>query len=144
MIQNITTNIMVEDVPESVEFYTEVLWFPIIFTVDDEKNTGFWEVLKTWNIVFAQVWDENNKIMIQEKNNLAWEIKELKWVEIWASMSFYFTVENIEDYYETCSKEWIVIRELETSWYGMKEFCITDNSGYVIMLGEQDKDFTFE
>ena len=138
MLKNITTNIMVENVLESVKFYTEVLWFPLIFTVDDEKNTGFWEILETWNIIFAQVWDENNKLMIQEKNNLGWEIKELKWVEIGASMSFYFTVENIESYYEKCKNADCVIRELETSWYGMKEFCITDNSGYVIMFGEED------
>ena len=142
MIQNITTNIMVDDVKETVKFYTEILWFPLIFTVDDEKNTGFWEILKTWNIVFAQIWDENNKIMIQEKSNLAWEIKELQLIEIWASMSFYITVEWIEDYYRRCKKADVIIRDLETSWYGMKEFCIRDNSGYIIMFGEQDKSVT--
>ena len=76
--------------------------------------------------------------MIQEKNNLASEIKELDGVKIWASMSLYIHVENIEKYYEKCSKAEVVIRNLDTSWYWMKEFVIQDNSWYVIMLGEQD------
>ncbi len=141
MIQDITTNIMVEDVEETVRFYNEVLWFWIIFTVDDQKNTWFWEILETWNIIFAQVWDEKNKIMIQQKQNLASEIKQLEWVPIWASMSFYITVEDIDTYYKRYSKKWIIIRDLETSWYGMKEFVIKDNSWYILMIGEQDKDF---
>ncbi len=143
MIQNITINLMVESVEESVKFYTEVLDFPLIFVVDEEKNTTFWNMPESWNAIFAQVWDEHNKIMIQQEKNLSSEIKQLKWVRIWASMSFYITIKNIDDYYNQLKSKVEILRSLETSWYWMKEFVIQDNSWYIIMFGEQDPDFKY-
>lgn len=48
-------------------------------------------------------------------------------------------VENHEELYNTLKEKVEVVKELFTTWYGMKEFYICDNNGYVLCFAEQKK-----
>ncbi len=54
-----------------------------------------------------------------------------------ASVSFYMEVENLDAFYREIKGKVEVVKELSTTWYGMKEFYIYDNNGYVLGFAEQ-------
>ena len=162
-IDNIAINLMTEDISESLDFYVNELGFKLIFIVDDKQTTYVTEDLDKYfdnrfrlksldkkdienkkedkKIIFAQIWDENNKIMLQDRDDLIKEIPELNNKSIWWSFSFYIKIENIDIFYNKIksNKKVKIIKEINTSWYWMKELIIMDNSGYVIMFSEIKK-----
>ena len=48
-------------------------------------------------------------------------------------------LENLEDFYKNIKDKVDVAKELFTTWYGMKEFYIRDNNGYILTFAEAKK-----
>ena len=61
----------------------------------------------------------------------------LKGREIGASVSFYIEVEDINTIYNEIKEKAEVVKELETTWYGMQEFYVKDCNGYILGFAEK-------
>ena len=50
--------------------------------------------------------------------------------------SFYFTTDEVDDLWERIRDHATVVYPLETFAYGMREFAIRDNNGYLLQFGK--------
>ena len=67
---------------------------------------------------------------VERENRIDFE-KEQKLLEIGKE------VEKLEDFYNKIREKVNVVKELSTTWYGMNEFYIRDNNGYILGFSEQ-------
>lgn len=138
-MQKITPNLMVKDVKETVDFYKNNFGFELIMAVPETQDGILTEIPEDKKVVYALVKNGDAEIMFQSEESFKNDIPTLKDRQIGASASFYIEVENHEELYNTLKEKVKVVKELFTTWYGMKEFYICDNNGYVLCFAEQKK-----
>lgn len=51
--------------------------------------------------------------------------------------SFYITTDNVDKLWDWCKDKCRVCYEIESFDYGMREFAIYDNNGYLLQFGQQ-------
>ena len=97
--KKLTPNMMVNDVKESVKFYTEVLGFNLNMIVAENSKEIESALEKGKNYSYAMVSRDEVYIMLMQKNKLEKDIPMLKDVKIGASVSFYCNIDNIDEMY---------------------------------------------
>ena len=126
MYTNMTTNLMVENVEKSIAFYQEVLGLAVVVSVPSQ----------TGGLQFAILAKDNLTIMVQEKDNLMAEYPVLKAEKLQPSVTLYITVDDLDGLYEKLKGNYPVNTEIHRSFYGAREFAITDVDGYVLTFAE--------
>ncbi len=135
-INAITPNMMVKNVADTVIYYQEILWFECFMAVDYNKETDFWSIHTDVEYAFAIVKNWEIEIMLQAEKSLEWDLPFLsKWYD-WSSIALYLRVEGIEELYTSIKDKVTIKKDIETSWYGMREFYIHDCNGYVLGFAE--------
>lgn len=124
MYETITTNIMVKNVKETIEFYESKLGFQKILSVSEEGE----------NLNFAILSKDNISIMLQEQANLLEEYPTLKTNEIIPTFTLFITVKNVVELYEELKEKVTVAKELHKTFYGKDEFAIFDNNGNILTI----------
>lgn len=123
--KSITPNIGVKSVDETVKFYTEVLGFDVVTSTHD-ANKLIWAMIKT----------EGATIMFQDYKSLQDEYPELKERSLNSIFSLYIKVRNKKDLYEKIQNTNYLIKDLNTTPYGVEEFAIKDNNGFILTFSE--------
>ena len=77
--------------------------------------------------------------MFQAEESFKEDVSVLKNSQMGASCTFYIKIENLEYFYKSIKDKIDVAKELFTTWYGMKEFYISDNNGYILTFAEAKK-----
>jgi len=126
MYTNMTTNLMVENVDESVAFYRDILGFSVVASVPGDSGS----------LQFAILLKDNLNLMLQEKHNLIGEYPILDTPEVHPSITLYITVDNFNDLYRELKSKYEILCDVHETFYGSKEFAIADNSGYVLTFTE--------
>ena len=126
MFKNMTTNLMVENVEKSIAFYQEILGFAVVVSVPSQEG----------GLQFAILAKDNLTIMVQEKNNLMKEYPALKTEKLQPSVTLYITVDELDTLYNEMEKSYSINTKMHTSFYGTREFAITDVDGYVLTFAE--------
>lgn len=127
MYKNMTTNLMVESVDKAAAFYESVLGFSIMVSVPGKNG----------ELQFAILTKDNLMLMVQERSNLTEEYPVLNTDKVKPSVTLYITVDNFNELYEEIKAKHPLNTELHTSFYGAREFAITDVDGYVLTFTEQ-------
>ena len=130
--KKLTTNMMVEDVNRTVDFYSDVLGFKLLMGVPEDSQEIVTARQEGQTLGFAIVKCANVEMMFQAKKSLAREIPEFSGMKIGGSLTFYVEVENVKELYEKLQGKVTIIRDMQTTFYGKREFCIRDCSGYVL------------
>lgn len=136
-MNKLTPNLMVKDVNKTVEFYGDILGFQFVMGVPINSQEICMEMPKDKQLAFALMKNGNVEIMFQQTESLSGDIPAFKGVKIGASISLYFDIDNIAEYYETLKTKAEIIKELHTTWYGMQEFYIRDGNGYILGFSKQ-------
>lgn len=126
---------MVKDVREAVEFY-ENLGFKTIMAVPESQDVILDSLDTDKPIVYALVKNGNVEIMFQASDSFKKDIPALKDMTYGASCSFYIEVKDVETLYTRVKNKVDIAKELFTTWYGMKEFYVRDNNGYILAFAE--------
>ena len=122
--RNITTNIMVKNVKQTIEFYENKLGFQKVLSVPEEG-----EVLD-----FAIMNKDNISIMVQEKENLIAEYPTLKNSSIIPTFTLFITVDDVVTLYEELKNKVEIAKEIHKTFYGKDEFAIFDNNGNILTI----------
>ena len=134
-MKRLTPNMAVENVEESVKFYTEVLGFQLAMAVSEDKSHVGQEIIEGKSYIWANVMFGDVGFMFQRKDSFEADILPVE--SIGASASFYIEVEDIENLYNKIRENTEVIKELGTVWYGAKEFYIKDINGYILGFSQR-------
>ena len=126
MYTSMTTNLMVESVDKTIAFYTELLGFTVVASVPG-KNDG---------LQFAILSRDKLMLMLQERSNFIEEYPALDTPKVQPSVSLYITVDNFDALYQEIKSKYTINTGLHTTFYGAREFAITDIDGYVLTFTE--------
>lgn len=105
-----------DQIDETIRFYTEVLEF-----VCDEQNAD-------WG--WASLHRDGVAIMLAKPTEHA-PFNGAKFTG-----SFYINVTDVEDLWATLKDKVNVCYPIESFDWGMREFCIYDNNGYLLQFGQ--------
>ena len=106
-----------EDLHGSVNFYTSVLGF--------DAN----EFNEDWG--WASLSKDNVELMLSQPN------EHIPYDRINFTGSFYFNTDNVDELWEELKDKTQVCYGLEDFFYGMREFAIYDNNGYLLQFGQE-------
>lgn len=136
MFRKITTNLMVEDVNHTVDFYSNVLGFEFVMGV----LKGSQDIVTTWQkdkaLNYAMMKAGDVEIMFQSEESMKEDIPGFNAGQIGGSLTLYIEVDDIEDLYSKVKDGVKVEKELEYTFYGMQEFYIRDCNGYILGFAE--------
>jgi uncharacterized glyoxalase superfamily protein PhnB len=122
----VTANLMVEDVNEAVEFYRDVLGFELVMSVPEEGRYDW-----------AMISRGGAEIMLQSRASLAGEYPLFNESGIGGSLVLYFNVTGVDELYERVRGKAKPVIDIHDTPYGMREFAIEDNDGYVLTFAEE-------
>lgn len=136
MFRKMTTNLMVEDVNRTVDFYSNVLGFEFVMGV----LKGSQDIIVAWKndeeLNYAMMRSGDVDIMFQSEGSMKEDIPGFSAGQIGGSLTLYIEVDDIEDLYSNIRENVNVVKELECTFYGMQEFYIKDCNGYVLGFAE--------
>ena len=117
---------MVENVKETIRFYQEVLEFDLVDQVTNNDGQIDWAFVKKDEVM----------IMLQERTNLIGEYTILDIDRVRPSLSLFIFVDNIYELFDLVKDKCQVLKEIKVTSYGINEFAIADNNGYVLTFAE--------
>jgi len=124
-LTSLTPNIMVKNVNQTLDYYTQVLGFEL---VDTNPTAG---VLEWGYVKMGEV-----GLMFQEETSLKKEYEELKDYNIGAALTFYIRVTKIKELYEHLQQKVKIIKALNKTFYGALEFALMDINGFILTFSE--------
>ena len=138
-VETLVPNLMVENITETVDFYINKLGFELNMSVTADKS-GFHDQLQTEHeYIWAQLKSGSIEIMLQRRDSFEEDVSVLQGAIIGAAATIYMRVKGVESLYQKYSMADInIVKPLQTAWYGMKEFYVKDNNGYVLCFAEMD------
>ena len=122
MYKNMTTNLMVESVNKALVFYRDILGFSEVASVPGKNG----------ELQFAILSKDQLMLMVQDKSSFIEEYPVLSTPKVQPSVSLYIAVDNLDALYDELKDNYFINTELHTSFYGAREFAITDVDGYVL------------
>lgn len=126
-LKTLTPNLMVNDVEETIEYYTDILGFTLLKTVPEQGKLD-WAMVKRGDILF----------MFQSTRSLSNALPRLKGEKPGGGLTFYIKVENITELHEELfDNEVEMISDLESTFYDTIEFTIVDVNGYILTFSEE-------
>ena len=132
MFHKITTNLMVANVNEALDFYERVLGFSLVMGVPE----GSQQIVTTREgdapLDFAIIKRDEVELMLQSQQSLLEELPEFKKRPVGGAVTLYIQVANARDLYERIKDKVTVLKDLHTAFYGAEEFYIHDCNGYVL------------
>lgn len=114
--------LMVDDVGQSVDFYSKFLGFKL-------KN----RVEESW----AEIQNESVVIQFLARKAFEKEVNEFGGKEKGGTFLLLFEIERVEEIYSDLKRVGEIVDRLRKTDYGTKEFKFKDNSGYIIQLTER-------
>ncbi|MBI2281569.1 MAG: VOC family protein [Bacteroidetes bacterium] len=127
MLNSLTPNLMVNDVEETIEYYTDILGFTLLKTVP-EVGVIDWAMVKRNDVIF----------MFQSAKSLKDELPKLKAQKPGGGLTFYIKVDRITELHEELvDNEVEIISDLESTFYDTIEFSIVDINGYILTFSEE-------
>ena len=128
-LNSLTPNLMVNDVEQTIEYYTDILGFTVLMTVPETGKLD-WAMVKRNDVV----------IMFQTKKSLSSELPRLAGEKPGGGLTFYIRVDRITELHEELfNNEVEIISELESTFYNTIEFSVVDLNGYVLTFSEEEE-----
>lgn len=125
MLKTLTPNLMVENVRETVDWYTSVLGFQSETEVPGQDGP-----------VFAIVRRDTVTLMFQERASLEGDLPALHGVPIAASQTLYIEVDDVDGLRRQVGERAGIVKDLHETIYGTREFYFTDLNGYVLSFSQ--------
>ena len=127
MLKSLTPNLMVENISESLAFYTDVLGFKKFMT-HPEDGEPVWAMVKSGDVTF----------MLQAKDSMQENIPGFDGVGIGSSsLTLFIETDDVDGLYAEIKDKVEIVKDIETAFYGMREVAIRDNNGYVLVFAQR-------
>ncbi len=137
---SLTPNLAVDNIRDTVHFYTNTLGFTLKMAITAEGQMHF-SLQEGSEYMWANMENGGADIMFQTAKSFQDEFPFIDANRVHASGTFYIQVEGIDALFAACSGKVNITSPLETKFYGMREFYIKDNDGYDLCFGEPDPNF---
>lgn len=137
IFNKLTPNFEVKEIREAVLFYQSVLGFSLTAAVPETQDGVDTELIDGKNYAFAMMMRDGVEIMFQRSDSFKHDVEIATNESIGASVSFYIEITEIKEFYNEIKEKAPTITALKTTWYGVNEFYMKDNSGYILGFAEK-------
>ncbi|UFP93127.1 bleomycin resistance protein [Gloeobacter morelensis] len=125
MFKKLSPNLFVEDVGRALDFYETVLGFKRLMTLPDRAPFA-------WGLVQAG----GVELMFQSFESLKDDPLPIEGRQSGGTLNLYIEVDDVEALYEKLRTQVSVVREPNTTFYGMREFLMLDPDGYLLTFAQ--------
>jgi uncharacterized glyoxalase superfamily protein PhnB len=125
ILKKLTPNLMVEDVQQTLTFYSDILGFEVLTTLPDQLPFDF-AIMKRDQV----------ELMFQSRPSLSENVPALTGQSLGASQTFYIEVAGITELYEDLRDKVEIVVDLHTTFYNTREFYFRDLNGYILSFAE--------
>jgi uncharacterized glyoxalase superfamily protein PhnB len=136
-INKLTPNFAVTDIRQTVQFYCENLGFKLVMVVPVTQDGVEQQLSGDKEYVYALLQKDDVELMFQRADSFREDIVLADEIPVGASVSFYMQGKGIESFHAELKRKNIPISELKLTWYGIQEFYIKDNNGYILGFAEE-------
>ncbi|MGO3708198.1 MAG: VOC family protein [Mesonia hippocampi] len=133
----LTPNFEVKSIKETIDFYQNTLGFSLVMAVPETQDGVEQSLTNGKEYVYAMLSKDKVEMMFQRSDSFKEDVQLAKNTPIGASVSFYIEIDEIDDFYKQLKDKGINPTELKTAWYGMREFYVKDNNGYILGFAEK-------
>jgi uncharacterized glyoxalase superfamily protein PhnB len=112
---NLVPMLWVNDIGQTVRFYEDLLGFKCVNRIEQ------WACLRKDKV----------ELMLSTPN------AHEPYDKIQFTGSFYFYPENVDELWATVKDRATIVYPIENFDYGMREFAIRDNNGYILQFGQE-------
>ncbi len=135
--RKLTPNLEVNNVKQSVEFYSKYLGFKLVMLVPESQDGIEQSFSEEKEYVYAMVQKDDVEIFFQRTDTFKEDVIFSQGLSIGASVSFYMDIDGIKEFHDTLKDKNLQITELKTTWYGMQEFYMKDLNGYILGFAQK-------
>ncbi|TSJ43709.1 glyoxalase [Mucilaginibacter corticis] len=125
-METLSPNIFTNDMKATITFY-QSLGFKITMSVPEMGDDLVWAMMVNGGVT----------MMFQTYESLADDLPEISRQD-GGSLLLYINLKDIRSFFEQVKDKVIVLKGLETTFYGATEFSIKDNNGYVLTFAEHE------
>ena len=136
-LSKLTPNLAVADIRQSVEFYCKNLGFNLVMAVPLAQRGIEDQLADGKEYVYALLQKDGVELMFQRFDSFAEDLVIAEQKTVGASVSFYMEGKGLEAFHAELSSRRVKTTEVKLTWYGVKEFYLTDNNGYVLGFAEE-------
>ncbi len=135
-MKRLTPNLMVEDVNASLEYYIQKLGFEFAMGVAENPEDAVPAYRPEQVLIWGMVRRGDAEIMFQRRDSLSEDVPELAGANIGASASLYMETDALDELHESAQAGLEIVKDLNTTFYGMREFYIRDLNGYILAFAQ--------
>jgi uncharacterized glyoxalase superfamily protein PhnB len=136
-INKLTPNLAVYDIRQTVQFYCENLGFRLVTAVPVTQDGAEQQLSDGKEYVYALLQKDDVELMFQRADSFREDIVFAGEIPVGASVSFYMQGKEIESFHAELKRKKVPISDIKLTWYGIKEFYIKDNNGYILVFAEE-------
>ncbi|MDR1199140.1 MAG: VOC family protein [Prevotellaceae bacterium] len=136
-LNKLTPNFAVADIRQTVQFYSENLGFELVMAVPATQDGADTQLAEDREYVYAMMKRERVELMFQQQDSFHEDVSLAGDGPLGASVSFYMEGKDIEPFHDGLKNRDIQVSDLKLTWYGIKEFYMKDNNGYVLGFAEE-------
>ncbi|GHT08245.1 hypothetical protein FACS189432_01160 [Bacteroidia bacterium] len=136
-ISKLTPNLAVADIRKTVDFYNGKLGFELVMAVPETQDSIDEQFVNEKEYVYAMMKKDGAELMFQREDSFREDVILANKTAIGASASFFMQGKGIECFYNDLKNKDVELSEIKLTWYGIKEFYLKDNNGYILGFAEE-------
>jgi catechol 2,3-dioxygenase-like lactoylglutathione lyase family enzyme len=136
-LNKLTPNLAVTDIRQTVRFYRENLGFELVMAVPATRDGVDTRLAGDKEYVYAMMQREQVELMFQQRDSFREDVPLAGDEPVGASVSFYMEGKEIEPFHAALKNKNIQVSDVKLTWYGIKEFYMKDNNGYILAFAEE-------
>jgi uncharacterized glyoxalase superfamily protein PhnB len=140
MYKKITTNLMVDNVGETLDFYEGVLGFSLVMAVPENSQAVVTTREDGTPLDFAIVKRDGAELMFQSRKSFLRELPLPADRSPGGTITLYIEVASAKELYENIKDKVTIVKDLRSTFYGMQEFYIRDCNGYVLTFASRQQE----
>jgi uncharacterized glyoxalase superfamily protein PhnB len=122
----ITPNLVVADMARSVAFYRDLLGFALFQSVPDQAPYAF-----------AWMKRDDTSVFLNALEAVREELPEMASRPIGGTLGLFVLIAGIDALFTRLDGKAPVVMPMRTTFYGMREFAVTDPDGYILTFAER-------
>ena len=150
-LNGLTTNMIVDDVGATIDYYIERLDFEFAMGVPAGTQDAIFTKPEGQPLAFAMLTSGDVEMMFQSTEGIVEDIPAFAGAEgstpvdaggptpasATRSMTLYIDVADVEELHDRLKDRVTVVKELKTAFYGALEFSIRDCNGYILTFARR-------
>ena len=138
-MKQLTPNLAVKDIRETINYYAKNFNFKLVMAVSEDKSSMGDTLEENTQYIWANMINEEISFMFQREDSLKEDVGDF-FNTLGSSSTYYIGLDDVDELYDRVKEEVDVIKHIEDTWYGQREFYVRDLNGYILAFASTQKE----